>query len=142
MLSARSVAAVVVWASAGVIATTLFLFGTPMLEGRLAPVLTNQRVEIDADDRSPGRMCWTWYWVKARYAQPVVVSWSIAVEGTSVEFPANTERQRDGEVIRTPIASALGPGRNDLCVMIPADIDRVPGLTIRGQIVQSPWGMR
>lgn len=142
MLSARSAAAVGVWATAGVIGTTLFLYATPMLEARLAPVLTHQRVEVDADDRTPGRMCWTWHWVKARYAQPVVVSWSIAVEGTAVEFPAITERQRDGQVLRNPQASALGPGKNDLCVMIPADIDRIPGLTIRGQInYRMPHGL-
>jgi len=40
--------------------------------------------------------------------------WSIAVEGTAVEFPAITERQRDGEVLRDPATISLGPGRNDL----------------------------
>jgi hypothetical protein len=134
MFSRGTIAAIGVWAMAGAVGSGLFLYGTPMLEAKLAPVLRDQRIEIDADDRSPGRMCWTWVWNKVRYAQPVVVSWSISVEGTAVEFSAITERQRDGEVIRNLQPTPLGPGRNDLCVMIPADLDRVKGLTIRGQI--------
>lgn len=134
MLSARTVAAVGVWATAGIFGTALFLYATPMLEARLAPVLTEQSVEFDPEDRVPGRMCWTWRWNKVRYAQPLVVSWSILVDGTAVEFPAITERQRDGTVLRSPQTSSLGPGRNDLCVVIAKEIDRVHGLTIRGQI--------
>ena len=142
MLSARTVTAVAVWAAAGVIGTTLFLYATPSLEARFAPVLTDQRVEFDSADRSAGRMCWTWHWYKARYAEPVVVAWSISVEGTAVEFPAVTQRQRDGEVLRNPRASSLGPGRNDLCVVIPSDLDTVPGLTIRGHInYRMPHGL-
>lgn len=60
-------------------------------------------------------MCWTWYWNKVRNAQPMVVSWSIIVEGTAVEFPAITERKRDGELLLYPQTSGLGPRRNDLC---------------------------
>ena len=30
--------------------------------------------------------------------------------------------------------SLLGPGRNELCVGIPTDLDTVPGLTILGHI--------
>lgn len=134
MLSASTIAAIAVWASAGVIGSGLFLYGTPMLEAKLAPVIVDQKVETDPDDRSPGRMCWTWTWDKVRYAQPVVVSWSIAVEGTAVEFAAITERQRDGSLIRNPQPTPLGPGRNDLCVVIPAELDHVSGMTIRGQI--------
>lgn len=134
MLSIKTATAVGVWATAGVVGTTLFLYATPALEARMAPVLTEQRVEVDPDDRTPGRMCWSWFWNKVRYAQPIVVAWSITIEGTAVEFPAITERQRDGQVLRNPQASALGPGKNDLCVVIPSDLDRVPGLTIRGQI--------
>lgn len=142
MLSARTAAAVLVWSVAGAIGSALFLYGTPMLEARMAPVLSSQHVEIDDDDRSPGRMCWTWFWTKNRYAQPIAVSWSITIDGTSVEFPAITERQRDGQILRNPQASALGPGRNDLCVVIPTDLDRVPGLTIRGQInYRMPHGL-
>jgi len=62
----------------------------PGFEEKLAPVLTDHRIEIEPDDRSPGRMCWTWHWTKARYAQPVTVAWSIRVDGTTVEFPAIT----------------------------------------------------
>lgn len=134
MLSARTAAAFVVWSIAGIISSGLFLYGTPMLEAKLAPVLTNQKIEINDDDRSPGRMCWTWSWVKVRYAQPVVLSWSITVEGTTVEFPVITERQRDSQIIRNVQPTALGAGRNDLCVVIPKELDRVTGLTIRGQI--------
>lgn len=134
MLSVRTVTAVGVWAMAGLVGTGLFLYATPMLEARLAPVLSDQRVDVDDEDRSPGRMCWTWYWFKNRFAQPIAVSWSIAIDGTAVEFPAITERQRDGLVLRNPQASQIGPGKNDLCVVIPKDIDRVAGLTIRGQI--------
>lgn len=142
MLSARTAAAVGVWATAGLFGTALFLYATPMLEARFAPVLTDQRIEFDDDDRTPGRMCWTWHWNKVRYAQPIVVAWSITVEGTAVEFPAITERQRDGQVLRNPQASSLGPGRNDLCVTIPKELDKVPGLTIRGQInYRMPHGL-
>lgn len=142
MLSAKTVTAVAVWATAGVIGTGMFLYVTPMLEANLAPVLTDQRVETDPEDRMPGKMCWTWHWIKARYAQPIVVAWTISVEGTAVEFPAITERQRDGGVLRYPQTGALGPGRNDLCVKIPADLDNVAGLTIRGQInYRMPHGL-
>jgi hypothetical protein len=134
MPSARTLAAITVWGLAGAAGAPLFLYATPMLEARMAPVLTDQSVDIADDDRSPGRMCWTWRWVKARYAQPIVVSWSITVDGTAVEFPAITERQRDGQVLRSPQASQVGPGCNDLCVVIPKDLDRVVGLTIKGQI--------
>jgi len=107
MLSARTVTAVGVWATAGVVSTALFLFATPFLEARMAPVLSNQHIEFDADDRTPGRMCWTWFWQKTRYAQPLVVAWTITVDGTAVEFPAITERQRDARssAIRTPVRS-------------------------------------
>lgn len=134
MLSAKAAAAVLVWALAGIISTTLFVFVTPVLEARFAPILTDQRVVVDEGDRTPGRMCWTWYWTKRRYAQPVVASWSIAIEGTSVEIPAVTERERDRSVLRNPQAHSLGPGRNDLCVIIPPYFDTVQGLTIRGHI--------
>lgn len=142
MLSARAITAVAVWSAAGILGAGLFLYATPMLETKMAPVLSDQRIETDADDRSPGRMCWTWHWVKNRYAQPIVVSWTISIEGTAVAFPAITERQRDGQVLRYPETGSLGPGRNDLCVVIPADLDKVPGLTIRGQInYRMPHGL-
>lgn len=132
--SIRVMTAFIVWSIAGVGGGALYLFATPRLEALLAPVLVDQRVEIEPGDRTPGRMCWTWYWTKVRHAQPVVVAWSITVEGTAVEFPAIVQRERNGDVVRNPQTAALGPGRNDLCVTIPAEIDKVPGLTIRGQI--------
>lgn len=142
MLSIRTVTAVGVWATAGVFGTSLFLYATPVLEAQMAPVLSEQRVEVEPEDRSPGRVCWTWHWYKNRYAQPIAVSWAITVDGAAVEFPAITERQRDGQVLRNPQASQLGPGKNDLCVIIPRDLDRVPGLIIRGQInYRMPHGL-
>jgi hypothetical protein len=59
MLSAPAAAAVGVWATAGLFGTGLFLYATPKPEARFAPVLTEQRVEFDDDDRTPGRICWT-----------------------------------------------------------------------------------
>lgn len=143
MLSTRTVTAVVVWAIAGMMGTGLFLYATPFLEARYAPVLVDQKVQVDDDDRTSGQMCWTWSWVKQRYAQPIALSWSITVDGTAVEFPAVTIRQRDGEVVRSPAtAAALGPGSNDLCTKIPQDIDGLKGIVIRGQInYRMPHGL-
>lgn len=142
MLKATTFVALGIHITAGLFGLTLFVYATPRLEAWIAPVLEDQEAVVDADDRAPGRVCWTWKWNKVRYAQPVAVSWSIAVEGTAIEFPAITERQRDGEVLRNPQASPLGPGQNDLCVKIPADLDRVSGLTIRGQInYRMPHGL-
>jgi hypothetical protein len=142
MLGARTIAAIAVWTLAGAGGSALFLYATPMLETRMAPVLDEQSIEIDPTDRTPGKMCWTWLWTKVRNAQPIVLSWAISIEGTTVELPAITERQRDGELIRSPVTSVLGPGRTDLCVVIPKDLDRVAGLTIRGQInYRMPHGL-
>lgn len=142
MLSAKTVAAIIVWTIAGVAGSALFLYGTPMLEARLAPVLSSQGIRVDPGDRTPGRVCWTWSWFKNRFAQPISVSWTIMVDGTSVEFPAVTERERDGQVLRDPQASSLGAGQNDLCAPIPSHLDRIPGLTIKGQInYRMPHGL-
>lgn len=142
MLSARAVGAVLSWTFGGAITGFLVLYGSPALEAKFMPVLEDQSVDFDAADRTPGRFCWTWRWRKVRYAQPTSVSWQIAVEGTNVEFPTIAERQRDGHVIRNPQAAAVGAGRNDLCVTIPADLDKVSGLTIRGQVsYRMPHGL-
>lgn len=142
MLTTRTAAAVCVWATAGIVSAVLFLYGTPAMEARFAPVLIDQRIEHDPEDRTPGRMCWTWRWTKVRNAEPVVVAWSISLEGTAVQFPAVTQRQRDGQVLRHPQATTLGPGQNDLCVLIPIEIDNLPGLTIRGAInYRMPHGL-
>jgi hypothetical protein len=111
-----------------------FMFAAPALEARLAPVLTDQRIVIEADDRKPGRMCWTWHWVKRRYAQPVVVTWSIAIDNTAVAIPVVAEREADGFALRTPATHSPGAGRNDLCVKIPDHLDKSPGMTIKGSI--------
>jgi len=142
MLSAKSAAAVFVWSIAGLVGGGLFLYATPWLEGRLAPILVDQSVEVEPSDRSPGKMCWTWKWNKVRYGRPVSTSWSISVEGTSIAFPAITERERDGSIVRDTKPAPLGPGQNDLCARIPADLDKTTGLTIRGQINYSvPHGL-
>ena len=142
MLSTRTATAVVVWATAGIIGTGLFLFATPALEARYAPVLSDQQVDVDATDRTPGQVCWTWSWIKKRYAQPIVSSWSIVVDGTAVEYPAITRRQRDQEIVRDIRPAALGPGSNDLCVIIPAELDHLKTLTIKGQInYRMPHGL-
>jgi len=142
MLSPRTITAFAVWITAGAFGIPLFLFVTPALEARFAPVLIDQKVDVDQTDRSPGQVCWTWSWVKARYAQPIVSSWSIVVEGTAVEYPAITQRQRDREVIRDIRPASIGPGSNDLCVKIPAELDSVKQLTIKGQInYRMPHGL-
>jgi hypothetical protein len=142
MMSARTAGGVLAWTIGGACATALYVFASPALESKFAPVLVDQSVEFDKDDRTPGRFCWVWKWRKVRYAQPASVSWQIAVEGTNVEFPTIAERQRDGQILRNPQAAAIGAGRNDLCVTIPADLDKVSGLTIRGQVAyRMPHGL-
>jgi hypothetical protein len=133
-MTKRLAAALIVWPFATFIGGLAFFQFGPRIEAYLAPVLVDQRIEIDGTDRSAGRMCWTWFWNKVRYAQPVVVSWSIGVDGTTVVFPLITERERDGQVVRNVQPASLGLGHNDLCVVIPQDMDHVTGLTIRGQI--------
>lgn len=142
MLSARAAGAVTAWTIGGAVTCFLVIFASPALEARFHPVLVDQSTEFDPADRTPGRFCWTWKWRKVRYAQPTSVSWQIAVEGTNVEFPTIAERQRDGEIVRNPRAAAMGPGRNDLCVSVPSDLDKVSGLTIRGQVAyRMPHGL-
>lgn len=133
-MSTKTIVAAFVWAVAGLVSTAFFVFAAPALEVRLAPVLTNQRIVIDDGDRTPGRMCWTWHWVKRRYAQPVVVTWSIAIDNTAVAIPVVAQRERDGYAVSAPQSHSPGPGRNDLCVPIPPYLDAAPGLTIRGSI--------
>lgn len=128
------IGATIIWAIAGMIGSALFVHASPILERRLAPVLTDQRIEIDLEDRTEGRMCWTWYWNKRRYAQPLIVSWSLSIEGTAVEVPIITSRERDGMVLRNPQVHAIGQGKNELCAIIPATYDRLTGLVIRGHI--------
>lgn len=131
MTRPKFIAGAIVWLAAGFIGLGMFYFITPQIESRVAPVLDFQTV--DNVERQPGKVCWLWTWNKARYAQPIVIAWSIVLDGTAVEYPAVVERRRDGEVIRKPRASALGPGRNELCATIPSELDRVKNLTIRGQ---------
>lgn len=133
-MRAKTFAAVAVYSLAGSIGLPLWLYASPRIEAILAPVLTHQQVEFDSDDRTPGRFCWTWKWVKTRPAQPIVSSWALVVDGNAVEFPVVTSRQRDGEVLRAINPAPEGPGQNDICVTIPPDLDRSPGLRVKGQI--------
>ncbi len=122
------------------LSTALFLAlmirATPWLEQFIAPVLTKQRVFLDADDRSPGRVCWTWYWTKARDAQPAMgyPQWWLAVDGTNVMIPVVVQRQRDLDVLRNVRAAPTGPGQNDFCAIIPAEFDKLSGLSLHGQM--------
>jgi hypothetical protein len=142
MFRAQTIAAVLVWATAGITGTLMFLFLTPTLESRYAPVLINQTAKVDPADRTTGQVCWTWAWEKVRYAQPITTSWSIVVDGTAVEYPAVVQRQRDGEVLRDVRPAALGKGTNDLCAVIPNELDKLRTLTIRGQInYRMPHGL-
>lgn len=131
---ARLIVPAFVWSVAMGIGTWLFFNVTPSIEARVFPVLTKQYNDVEQGDRSVGQICWTWHWNKTRHAQPLVLSWTIIVNGTVVEFPAVTRRERDGSVIRDPQPAALGPGQNDLCTTIPATIDKERDLTVRGVI--------
>lgn len=135
-------AALIVWPAATMLGLWLFFSVTPIIEARIAPVLENQDIEYDADDRSPGKMCWTWKWDKKREALPIVVAWTTAVRGSAVEFPTITRRERTGEVIRTPQPAPLGKGQNSFCADIPSSIDREQGLVILGVVnYRMPHGL-
>lgn len=136
--SPRNVAAALIWAMITITSLWLFFFVTPVLEARFLPVITDQKVEVNPEDRSPGQICWTWSWVKTRQATPVVVAWTIHVSGTAVEYQAVTRRQRDNRVMRDPQPIPPGKGENDLCAIIPTTIDKEPDLTIRGVISYIP----
>lgn len=133
-MAARFLIHAFVWTFAMGIGTWLFFYVTPSIEARVFPVLTQQRADVDPGDRTPGKICWTWHWNKTRHAQPLVVSWTIVVNGTAVEYQVVTRRERDGTVIRDQQPAALGPGQSDLCAAIPATIDRERDLTVRGVI--------
>ena len=142
MVQTQTLAAGFIWASAGLLGSGLFLYGTPWLESYLAPVLKDQSMTVDASDRTPGRVCWTWRAVKTRYAAPVSLSWAFVIEGTTVEFPAVVERERDGTIVRNPATVATGPAALDFCTNIPQYLDRATGLVIRGQInYRMPHGL-
>lgn len=52
MLSVRTLTTVAVWAAAGICSTERFLCATPMLEARLAPVLSDQKAIVGEGDRN------------------------------------------------------------------------------------------
>lgn len=127
----RLVAITLVWTMALILGLVLFYFATPPLEARFYPVLTKQRIENV--ERFPGRVCWRWVWNKVRFAHPSVVSWSLVVNGTAVEYQILPRRKRDGEVVRDIKPAPLGPGSNEFCASIAATLDTIPDLTIQGQ---------
>jgi hypothetical protein len=132
MTMRKVMAGAAVWLIAAFVGSSLFLYVSPSLEAHFAPVLSNQRAEVTL--REPGRVCWRWTWHKERYAQPTVIAWSLVVDGTAVEYPAVVSRRRDGEVIKDIRTASLGPGTNELCAKIPAELDGVTDLVIRGQV--------
>jgi len=123
-----------IWGAAFSLMAWLFFYISPSIEATFFPVLSEQRIIIEPNDRTPGRMCWTWKWVKKRYAQPIVVAWTIQVNGSAVFYQGVTRRERDGTLVGSPVPAALGPGEDDFCTTIPASIDNAPGLVIRGFI--------
>lgn len=142
MFHPKTIVALSVYTVAGAVGLILFIYGTPRVEAFLAPVLVDQRIELEPEDRTPGRMCWTWHWNKVRYAQATTLAWSMTVEGAAGEFPTVAERQQDGETLRYPRTAGLGPGRTDLCVTIPPNLDNAKGLIIQGQInYRTPHGL-
>ncbi|MCB8819959.1 hypothetical protein [Microvirga rosea] len=62
-----------------------------------------------------------------------MIAWSLVVDGTAVEYPAVVARRRDGEIIKDVKTASLGPSSNELCARIPAELDPVKGLLLRGQ---------
>lgn len=134
MLSARTITGIAVWSIAGAAALPLSLFAAPVIEAAAWPVIDRQSVEFEVGDRTSGRMCWTWRWYKRRYAQPIVTSWAIQVDGTAVEFPTVVQREESQQVLRNPTAAPLGWGYQNLCTPVPTDLDRAKGVVIRGQI--------
>ena len=107
---------------------------------RFAPVLTDQRVEFDSEDRTPDRVSWTWHWAKACCVQTVVVSWANTVERRL----SNSWRSLSGSWTALP-CTTHAPARlaRSQRALIPAGPDRVPGLGIRGQInYRMPHGLK
>lgn len=130
MTKTKFIAGAVVWLFMSLVGLVLFYYASPIVEARLAPVLTDQKAKVTL--REPLRVCWYWSWHKERYAQPVSFAWALVVDGTAVEYPAVVSRKRDGEVIRDFKAATLGPGSNELCAPIPLELMNVPNLTIKG----------
>lgn len=104
---------------------------TPTIEAWLFPVLEDQ--EVTDVTREDDTVCWTWKWNKQQYAQPKYMSWSMIVDGTAVEQTVVVTRKRDGNVIRDIRAASIGPGSNQLCAVIPVDLQGITGLVLRGQ---------
>lgn len=133
-MPAKLAVPLIVWSMTFSIMGWLFLYISPTVEAALFPVLTNQRVIVDPDDRKPGEVCWKWQWVKRRHAQPVIVAWTIKVGGSAVIYQGVTRRERDRTLVGTPITASLGPGSDDFCTAIPSIIDNEPGIVVHGII--------
>jgi hypothetical protein len=121
-----------VWIVAVMIGYQLFYYVTPQLEAQFFPVITDQSITNVRRDNE--KVCWTWRWVKRRYAYPKTVVWNLVVDGTAVAQTLIVTRQRDGSIVRDLKGSALGPGSTDLCAPIPVDFTDLQTLTIRGAI--------
>jgi len=132
MTKTKLIAGAAVWLFMCLVGLVLFYYASPIVEARLAPVLTDQKVETTL--REPTQVCWRWSWHKERYAQPTVIAWSLVVDGTAVAYPAVVSRRSDGEVIREMRTAPLGPGSTELCAQIPLELMNVPDLTVRGQV--------
>lgn len=138
---ARAGAISLIWILTAFAWSVFFIYGAPMIEARLFPILVDQSIEVGEDDRAPGRLCWTWNWTKTRYAFPLAISWSIVVDGTNVEFPTFVTRERDNQIISPPSVANLGAGSTNLCVRIPPEFDNAAGLQVKGAInYRTPWG--
>lgn len=131
---AKAAAIATIYGGAAIAWGAFFVYCFPSIEARFFPVLIDQSIEIGEDDRSPGRLCWTWHWNKVRFAVPASISWSIVVDGTNVEFPTFVTRERDNQILNQPNVSNLGPSYTNLCVRIPPEFDNAAGLSIRGAI--------
>lgn len=131
MTRRKFIAAVFVWTFATIFGMGMFFFVTPTVEIFFAPILSNQRISNIV--RESGKVCWTWSWIKQRYAQPTLVAWSIVVTDTNVEVPVVVSRKVDNVVLRDPKTHTLGHGSNDFCAAIPPALEHIPALEIRGQ---------
>jgi hypothetical protein len=138
MLRAPTVAGVAVWAFSGLVGSAVFLYALPRVEPWIAPIMANQSAFVPPDGRSAGHVCWVWSWVKKRYAEPVVSAWWLVVDGTTAAYPVVAERRQDGTTLTSLRPSPIGPGRTELCVAIPAEVDDIADLRIKGAIAYKP----
>lgn len=129
---AKYVCISLIWGGTAALWGAFFVYCLPMLEGRFFPVLEDQENVISEGDRTPGQLCWDWYWRKQRFALPIASSWALVVDSTNVEFPTFVRREKDASILTRPNVAELGAGKTSLCVAIPLEMDALPNLEIRG----------